>query len=118
MIQRRTPLKRSAPPRKRRPGTRRGQPTKEEKGRIRLAVYERAQGRCELRLHKDCSGERVLPWGGDVFHRAHLVHLHGKRRFGWTEADGNTLLIGCYWCHIVSQHSQGIAIVPPKRDAE
>ena len=105
MIPRRTLLKRSGPPRKRRPGTRRGQPTKEEKARIRLQVYERADGRCELRLHKDCSGERVLPWGGDVFERAHLVHLKSRGAGGMWEASN--LVIGCFACHIGSMHIEG-----------
>ena len=105
---RRTPIKRSGPPRKKRPGVRRGQPTKAQKKAERERVYERANGLCQLHLMPGCSGRRVLPWEGPLMARAHLVHLHAKRRFGWTEADGNTLLIGCYECHIVGMHQKGL----------
>jgi len=112
MIVRRTPLKRYTPVRKKRPVLRKGQPTNAEKEAERNRVYERCGGQCELR---DEEGKPlhpkhifvVLPSNGSIFERWHLVHLHGKRRFGWTEADGNTLLGGCYWCHIVASHQQG-----------
>ena len=112
MIQRRTLIKRSGPPRKKRPGTRRGQPTKAEKAAERQRIYQRSGGFCELRgedgkpLHpQHISG--VLPSEGPVSVRWHLVHLHAKRRFGWTEAAGNRLLGGCYPCHILGAHSLG-----------
>ena len=105
MIQRRTPIKRSGPPRKRRPGTRRGQPTKKEKGELRRQVYDRAAGLCELRLVENCSGGRILPWEGDIWNRAHLVHLKAKRRFGWNLEN---LKLGCYGCHIEGMHNQGL----------
>lgn len=118
-LSRRTPLKRSAPPRKKRPGVRKGQPTNAEKEAERNRVYERCGGRCELRdengqpLHaKHISG--VLPSDGDVMYRWHLVHWKAKRRFGWTEAQGNVLLGGCYWCHIGASHNRGVKIVPPR----
>lgn len=122
-IPRRTSLKRYTPVRKKRPGVRRGQPTKAEKEAERDRVYERCGGRCELRgedgmpLHPEhISG--VLPSQWSVFERWHLVHLHAKRRFGWTEAAGNTLLGGCYFCHIVASHQQGRMIIPPNRNIE
>ena len=112
MIHRRTPLKRYTPVRKKRPGVRKGQPTNAKKETERNRVYERCGGQCELRdedgkpLHpKHIFG--VLPSKGSIFERWHLVHLHGKLRFGWTEAAGNTLLGGCYWCHIVAMHQHG-----------
>ena len=102
---RRTRLKRSVPPKKRRSKPRRGQPTKDEKAAIRLAVYERARGRCELRLHKDCTRDRVLPWDGDVFERGHLVHLKSRGAGGgWDMAN---LMLGCPACHLGSMHSEG-----------
>lgn len=108
-IERRTPLKRYTPVRKKRPTLRRGEPTKEEKEAIRLAVYERCGGKCELHLDKDCSGDSVLPFAGSVFERWHLVHRRAKRRFGWREdpATGQKHFGGCYSCHIVAVHSQG-----------
>ena len=108
------PLKRSAPPRKKRPGVRRGEPTNAEKEAERDHVYERCGGRCELRdedghpLHPDhwagvLPKDGVTPWD-----HWHLVHLHSKRRFGWTEAQGNTLLGGCPACHLEGMHRLGL----------
>jgi hypothetical protein len=105
------PLRRK-PVRKKRPGTRRGEPTKAQKTAERERVYLRSGGMCELRgedgepLHQQ-HRSGVLPREGSVFERWHLVHLHCKRRFGWTEAHGNTLLGGCYACHILGMHAQG-----------
>ena len=105
MIPRNKPLRRYAPPRKKRPGVRRGQPTNEEKSALRLAVYQRAGGKCELRLHKQCSGERVLPYEGEVLFRAHLVHLHSRGAGGkWTMENCK---IGCAACHNGSMHTGG-----------
>ena len=105
MIRRNQPLKRSGPPRKKRPGVRRGQPTRKEKAEIRRQVYDRAGGRCELKLIEGCSGDRILPWDGDVWTRAHLVHLRAKRRFGW---QIDNLKLGCFACHIEGMHQQGL----------
>lgn len=90
----RSPLKRYGPVRKRRPTARRGEPTASDKATLRRFVYERAGGKCELRL-KGCKGG-VLPWDGEVFVRCHLVHLRARRRFGWGE---NNLALGCAQCH-------------------
>lgn len=105
-------------PRSRKP--RRGQPTKGEKATERQRVYERSGGMCELRddkgepLHERHLSGVLLPDGGVVW-GWHLVHLHAKRRFGWRESDGNTLLGGCFWCHIVAMHEQGKKPVIPER---
>lgn len=125
-IKRRTPLKRSGPPRKKRPGVRRGEPTKEEKAAIRQDEYDRCGGRCELR---DKNGHplhlrhitRVLPFEGSIYDRWHLVHYKAKRRFGWRAdpATGQVLLGGCYWCHIEASHVRGVKIVlPQERNTE
>lgn len=97
---------RRTPIRKRRPGPpRRGQPTAEEKRALRLAVYERDGGMCRLRLHRECSGERVLPLEGEVMYRAHLVHLKSRGAGGgWTLEN---CVIGCNACHIGSMHTEG-----------
>ena len=113
MIARHTQIKRSAAPRKRRPGVRRGQPTKAEKSAERTRAYERSGGQCELRdehgkpLHPQ-HRDGVLPAEGDVRYRWHLVHLHSKRRFGWTEKQRNVLLGGCFACHIFGMHQHGL----------
>lgn len=104
-VLRRTPLKRAGPPRKKRPGVRRGQPSPTEKAELRRQVYDRAAGLCELRLMENCSGDRVLPWEGDIFTRAHLVHLKAKRRFGWGLEN---LAIGCACCHLEGMHCLGL----------
>ena len=84
---------------------RRGQPTKQEKEALRLAVYIRANGKCQLLLHKDCSQNRVLPFEGEVMYRAHLVHLKSRASGGkWTMEN---CLIGCNACHIGSMHTEG-----------
>jgi hypothetical protein len=98
---------------KRRAKPRRGQPTKAEKEAERNRVYARCGGQCELRdesgqpLHRDHTRGILPPSGDDPRYHWHLVHLHSKRRFGWTEAAGNTLLGGCYACHILAMHTQG-----------
>jgi hypothetical protein len=120
MIARRTPLKRYTSVRKKRPGVRKGQPTNEEKTVERDRVYDRCGGRCELRgengqpLHPNHL-EGVLPSEGPLMARWHLVHVFGKRRWGWTERPGSKqrLMGGCYWCHIVGQHSLGRKFVVP-----
>lgn len=105
-------LKRS-PVRKVRTKPRRGQPTKEEKTAIRNQVYEESGGKCEIRKHPLCSGDRILPSVGDVFERWHLVHLKGKRVYGWGR---DNLCGGCAYCHLISLHLEGGngKIVPPK----
>lgn len=90
----RSPIKRHVPLRQRRATSRRGEPTASDKATLRRFVYERAEGKCELGL-KGCKGG-FLPWDGDVFTRAHLVHLRARRRFGWGE---NNLALGCPCCH-------------------
>jgi hypothetical protein len=112
MKRRSLPIRRT-PVRKVRPGTRRGQPTKEHKGVARFVAYEQAGGRCELSLHpQHLSG--VLPYTGDIFERAHLVHVRSRGAGGTWEPEN--LKIGCYWCHIISLHQYGGATkpVPPK----
>ena len=99
--------------RRKRTKPRRGQPTKSEKAAERDRVYARCEGTCELRAEKGrpLHERHIDGWlpknSTSVLYQWHLVHVHAKRRFGWTEAQGNTLLGGCYWCHIVGMHQQG-----------
>jgi hypothetical protein len=104
-MKRSVPLKRYTPVRKKRPGTRRGQPTPEEKAAIRLAVYERSGGRCELNLGPKCI-KGILPFTGDspLFH-GHLVHVRSRGAGGkWTMEN---CLWGCVECHIGYSHTEG-----------
>jgi hypothetical protein len=91
--------------RKRRPKPRRGEPTPAEKAEVRRQAYERAQGRCELRLDDRCQG--AVPWDGEVFVRAHLVHLRARRIHGWSLSN---VCIGCYHCHIELAHTKGVRL--------
>ena len=109
-VKRSGPIKRYTPPRKRRATPRRGEPTDEEKAIERRRVYDRCGGRCELNLMPDCI-KGVLPFEGSTpWDHWHLVHKHSKRRFGWTEAQGNTLLGGCWRCHLIGVHQKGMKI--------
>ncbi len=104
----RSPLTRKTPIRKRRPGPpRRGQPTAAEKSAIRLKVYERAGGQCELRLLPDCI-RGVLPWDGpDPWSHGHLVHVRSRGAGGkWTLENCRW---GCWRCHLVGMHEKGIS---------
>jgi hypothetical protein len=68
-------------------------------------VFIRANWRCEVRLHENCSGDRELPWDGDVFTRGHLVHIKSRGAGGsW---DMSNLLLGCPNCHLISMHTEG-----------
>ena len=98
MIHRRTRIKRSAPPRKKRPGSpRRGQPTEEQKGILRHLIYEMSGGRCELNRPGCHTGP--LPEFGELGVRWELVHRRAKRRFGWP-VDGPWRMVGgCHNCH-------------------
>lgn len=114
------PIKRHTPVRKRRATPRRGEPTAEEKDTERRRVYARCAGRCELRgedgkpLHID-HVHGLLPSDGQTpWDHWHLVHLHSKRRFGWTEAQGNTLLGGCPPCHLIGMHVLGLKPKDPR----
>ena len=105
MISRRTPLKRSGPPRKIRPGVRRGQPTNKEKGVLRQFIYDLSGGRCELGL--GCCAGQVLPPEGSIYERWHLVHIKAKRRFGWPTTGPDRMRGGCYQGHIIEMHQKG-----------
>ena len=115
-LKRRTRLVRKTAVRKKRPGTRRGEPTPAEKEQKHGFIYELSRGMCELRLHPQCSGNRVLPRTGSVFERWHLVHVRAKRRFGWPTTGEWRMRGGCFWCHSVAVHSHGVKIPPLLQD--
>lgn len=99
------PIKRYTPVRKKRATPRRGQPTAIFKQALRIAVRERANGTCQIRLHKQCWGNKVLPLDGDVFERGHLVHLKSVGSGGlW---DMKNCIWGCPPCHLGSMHTEG-----------
>jgi hypothetical protein len=109
---------------KRRAKPRRGQPTKAEKEAERDRVYLRCGGQCELR-GEDGQSLSLFHWNGIIpkngetpWDHWHLVHLHSKRRFGWTEEQGNTLLGGCPACHLEGMHQNGLNPVVPERKPE
>ena len=101
----RSPIKRYTPVRKKRSEPRRGEPTPEEKKAVRLAVYERAGGRCELNLGPKCI-KGVLPFEGDTpWDHGHFVHIKSKGAGGkFTVENGRW---GCYQCHLGYLHTEG-----------
>ena len=101
----RTPLKRSTTPIRKRTKPRRGQPTPEEKAAVRLAVYERAGGRCELNLGPKCI-EGILAFEGDTpWDHGHFVHIKSKGAGGaFTVENGKW---GCFQCHLGYMHTEG-----------
>ena len=100
MKRRSLPIRRT-PIRKVRPGTRRGQATPAEVRSIREQVYERAGGRCELKLVPECI-PGVLPFDGPIMGRGHLCHIGAKRRHGTTVAGSKW---GCWPCHLIGLHN-------------
>ena len=102
----RSPLRRRTPLRKRRAGLRRGELTAKEKEVIRLAVYERAGGRCELNLMPNCI-RGVLPFTGDTpWNHGHLVHMKSRGAGGdWTLENCKW---GCYVCHLIGIHQKAL----------
>ena len=100
-------IKRSTTPIRKRTKPRRGQPTPAEKTAIRLEVYERCEGRCELNLLPDCI-KGVLPLDGETpWDHWHLVHIHSKRLGGW---GLDNLKGGCWKCHLIGVHERGMKI--------
>lgn len=108
------PVIRRGPLKKRRDTPRRGQPTQDEKAALRQQVYDECGGMCELKLMPNCM-VGPLPYEGGLLERWHLAHLHGKRRFGWTEEKGNVLLGACPICHLIGQHQLGLKPELPQR---
>lgn len=91
--------------RKKRKTLRRGELTRAEKDFMRLMVYERAGGKCELSILPNCI-KGVLPYSGDTpWDHAHLVHLKSLGSGGKWSMDN--CRIGCHVCHLVGLHSQG-----------
>jgi hypothetical protein len=100
----RTPLVRKTRLRPVRSTPRRNEPSPAMIACLRAEVYQRAGGRCELRLSPSCI-QGVLPYTSDsMFTHGHLVHLHARRRFGW---DLDNLRWGCWQCHLIELHQGG-----------
>lgn len=78
--------------------------TPAQKKAIRLEVYDRDGGRCQLRLGPKCN-IAVLPFDGELLFRAHLCHIIPKSRGGKFEASN--LRIGCAQCHLGYEHTEG-----------
>jgi hypothetical protein len=101
----RTPLKRSTTPIRKRAKPRRGEPTTEEKAAVRLAVYERAGGRCELNLGPKCIKGILAFEGSTPWDHGHFVHIKSKGAGGaFTVENGR---FGCFQCHLGYAHNEG-----------
>lgn len=69
---------------------------------MRLAVYERAGGLCELNLRDDCV-KGILPFRGSTpFDHGHLVHKKSEGSGGKT--DEENCCWGCWRCHLLGLH--------------
>ena len=104
-MKRSAPLRRYTPIKKKRSKPRRGEPTAEEKARVRLAVFERAEGKCELNLGPKCI-KGALPFTGITpWDHGHFVHVKSKGAGGaFTEENGKW---GCFQCHLGYMHFEG-----------
>jgi 5-methylcytosine-specific restriction endonuclease McrA len=71
---------------------------------IRLQLFERSGGRCELQLGPQCWD--WISW--DTMHTAHIV---SRARGGPWDLDN--LLAACPACH-AAQHNGGFKVCPPK----
>jgi hypothetical protein len=99
--------------RQKRAKPRRGKETPEEKAAVRLAVYQRAAGRCELQIVSDCI-KGVLPLTGcNPWDHAHAVHLKSAGSGGkWTM---DNIRLGCHRCHLIGMHNSLGKPCPPKQ---
>lgn len=84
---------------------RRGKLTLKERAAVRLAVYERCQGRCELNLRDDCLNyEAPLPFKGKTpWDHWHLVHKKSEGAGGKTDMEN--CCGGCWKCHLLGIHN-------------
>ena len=104
---RRTPINRSTKPiPKKRAKLRRGKLTAAERNAVRLAVYERAKGMCELRIRPDCLSRFStvpLPFKGSTpWDHGHMVHKRSEGAGGKTDLDN--CVWGCHKCHLIGVH--------------
>jgi hypothetical protein len=101
-------MKRYTSIKRKRDKPRRGEPTQEEIDAARLAVYERAEGLCELHLGPKCI-KGVLSFTGDTpWDHGHFVHIKSKGAGGrYTPENGYW---GCYECHLGYHHTSGIPL--------
>lgn len=83
---------------------RRGKCTKAHRDAIRLAVYERSRGLCELNIREDCI-PGVLPFksnGNVPYDHGHLVHKKSEGSGGKTDMEN--CCWGCWKCHLLGLH--------------
>jgi hypothetical protein len=87
--------------------------------KVRLAVFERSKGMCELKKRKDCLGG-PLPYeshNGTPYDHGHLVHLKSEGSGGKTDMENCRW--GCWMCHLLGLHRGEYSAtdkpVPPKQ---
>jgi len=71
---------------------------------VRVQLYQRSGGQCELRLSPKC-------WGQFTFAQMHTCHVRSRARCGTWDLDN--LKAGCAECHIGWEHNGGKPC-PPK----
>lgn len=95
--------------------TRRSVVKTKKRKEVRLQVFERSGGRCELNIRKDCMG--IVPFAGKTpYDHGHLVHLKSEGSGGKT--DTKNCRWGCWPCHLLALHRGEVSATnkpcPPK----
>lgn len=101
---------------KRRRKPRRGKCTPKKRNEVRLAVYERNGGCCELNVRPDCI-PGILPFKGTTpYDHGHLVHRKSEGSGGKTDMEN--CCWGCWKCHLLGLHRREFSATdkpcPPK----
>lgn len=84
---------------------------REQRRQLRIALYERCGGRCEMKLSPKCLGR--IYFEGGFFNSMHMAHKERRWKFpdgGW---NLDNLLAGCIECHMGWEHNGGKPC-PPK----
>lgn len=77
---------------------------KKKREEVRLAVFKRSGGRCEVNNRYDCI-KGVLPFksaGNIPYDHGHLVHLKSEGSGGKTDMENCRW--GCWKCHLLGLH--------------
>jgi len=97
--------------------TKRARAKTELRKKVRLQVFERSGGKCELNNRDDCLG--VVPFESKdrtPYDHGHLVHV--KSEGSGDKTDMENCRWGCWKCHLLGGHrgeTRYSKPVPPKR---
>lgn len=73
-----------------------------KRAKVRLEVFERAKGMCELKKRQDCLGGPLPFKGSTPYDHGHLVHRKGEGAGGKTDIEN--CCWGCWKCHLLGLH--------------